>query len=379
VEIIEVIDGGLHTTVQDLGRYGYQCYGVPVSGAMDPFSLRIANLLLGNPENAAGLEITLVGPKLKFLADIAIALCGADLQSRIDGKAVQSWRVLKIRAGNLLSFDGPMAGMRCYLAVAGGIDVPLVMGSRSTYTRSKIGGYQGRILKPDDRLSNVESASVSVRAPKLPQALIPSIGHEHLLRVIMGPQEDAFTSQGIVSFLSSTYTVSQQSDRVGIRLEGSGIEHVKSGDIISDGAPFGAVQVPGNGQPVVLMADRGPTGGYTKIATVISVDIGRLAQALPGDKVTFKAVTLKEAQTLLAEREKLVQEFKQQIEGLKVAGASRIRIAVDGTAFLVTDDLGAPLTEIEQSANGTAGAKRSVTVTAVGQVYTFEVDVQRPG
>jgi len=377
VEIIEVIEGGLHTTVQDLGRYGYQRYGVPVSGAMDSHSLRLANLLIGNPEDAAGLEITLVGPKLKFLADTAVVLGGADLRPRVDGQPFQMWRIVKIKAGSLLTFDGPQAGMRCYLAVPGGVDVPVVMGSRSTYTRSAIGGYKGRILKPGDRLSALQGPGPLSRGCKLPQALMPAFGHLHLLRVIMGPQEDAFTPQGIASFLSSTYTVSRQSDRVGIRLEGEGIQHVKSGDIISDGAPFGAVQVPGSGQPVVLMADRGTTGGYTKIAAIITTDIGKLAQALPGDKVSFKAVTLNEAQALLAEREELVLEFKRHVEGIKAGGVSRVTIAVEGAALLVTDDSGTPLTETERFPIGHAGLKRSMTVRAGGQAYTFEVEVHR--
>jgi antagonist of KipI len=376
-EIIEVMDGGLHTTVQDLGRYGYQRYGVPVSGAMDVFSLRAANLLLGNSEDAAGLEITLVGPKLKFLSDTAIALCGADLRPRVDGQLVQTWKVLKIKAGSLLSFDGPMAGMRCYMAVPGGIDVPEVMGSRSTYTRSSIGGFKGRTLRPGDRLANIDGANPPSRSSKLPQALIPAFGHQHLLRVVMGPQDEAFTPQGVASFLGSTYAISQQSDRVGIRLDGPAIQHVKGGDIISDGAPFGAVQVPGSGRPVVLMADRGTTGGYTKIATVIAVDIGKLAQALPGDKVTFKPVTVDEAQALLAEREDLIKQFREQTQADNRSEGSKVRIAVDGTVLLIADDSGLPLTETAENANGASGSRRTVTVKDGEQAYTFEVETQR--
>lgn len=376
---MEVVEGGLFTTVQDLGRYGYQRYGVPVSGAMDPYALRMSNVLLGNPEGAAVLEITLVGPKLRFLAETTIVLGGTDLAPRLDGQSVPMWRVLRVSGGSLLSFDGPMAGMRTYLAVPGGIDVPTIMGSKSTYVRGTLGGFQGRILKPGDRLPALPDGNdPSPTGTRVPSRLISAHGHEHRLRVVMGPQADAFTPEGIATFLSSTYTVSRQSDRVGYRLEGPAIDHLKGADIISDGIPFGAVQVTGDGLPVVLMADRGTTGGYTKIAAVISVDIGKLAQAIPGDMVTFQAVSMEEAHRHLKEQECGLQEFKGRVDRAREMGPSGLRVMVDSQAFEVTGDGGDALTQVEPLQEKTQSSRRTVTATVNGRSYTFEVEVEEP-
>ena len=379
MEIIEVVEGGLFTTVQDPGRFGYQRYGVPVSGAMDPYALRLVNTLLGNEEDAAALEITLVGPKLRFLGETYIALGGADLVPSLDGRPVSTWFVLKAAGGSLLTFDGPMAGMRAYLAVVGGFDVPVVMGSRSTYVRAALGGHEGRVLKPGDRLSALPDAhNVSPVGTRLLQQIIPAYGHEHQLRVVMGPQDDLFEQQGIETFLSSTYTVSRQSDRVGYRLEGEAIKHLRGADIISDGIPFGAVQVTGDGQPVILMADRGATGGYTKIATVISSDLGRVSQAIPGDKLTFKAVTLEEAHEALREQEKGLQDLRGLVEESRQKGPLRPRVTISGEAFEVSTQEGGSLTQVEALDGQSVTVRRTITATVDGQVYTFDVEVQEP-
>ena len=308
--MLEVIESGIFTTVQDLGRYGYQRYGVPVSGALDQFALRVANLLVGNAEGDAGLEITLIGPQIRFLTDTAIAVTGADLGPLVDNQPIPCWRSVGVAQGSALSFTGPRDGIRAYLAVAGGIDVPVVLGSRSTYTRSKLGGLAGRVLMPGDRLP------VSMRGPlpqvvsrELPAQNVPTYGNSHLLRVVLGPQDSAFTEQGIKTFLSSTYAVTPTSDRMGSRLDGPAIEHKMGADIISDGIPFGAVQVTGEGLPIVLLADRGTTGGYTKIATVKSVDLAGVAQAQAHDTVKFHVVTLEEAHRLLREQEAVIAEL----------------------------------------------------------------------
>ena len=312
MDVIEVIEGGLFTTVQDLGRYGYQRYGVPVSGAMDLFALRVANVLVGNQEEDAGLEVTLLGPDLVFLTDTIIAITGADLAPRLDEQPLAMWRAVAVPWGSALTFAGIRDGARAYLAVAGGIDVPHVLGSRSTYTRSLLGGVEGRALRPGDRLQNSSNRPVNgAEGRKLPQEQVPTYGHSHTLRVVLGPQEDAFTQEGVDTFLSSAYTVTPQSDRTGYRLQGARIQHKAGADIVSDGTPFGAVQVAGDDMPIVLMADRGTTGGYTKIATVISVDLARMAQAAPGDTVLFRSVSLEEAHQAQRQQETMLQQFRE--------------------------------------------------------------------
>jgi biotin-dependent carboxylase-like uncharacterized protein len=304
VNAIEVIDGGMLTTVQDLGRYGCQRYGVPTSGALDLFSLRAANRLVGNPDTAAGLEVTLIGPRLKFLVPATVALTGADLGARLDGQPLPRWQSVLVEAGATLSFGEPRDGMRAYLAVAGGIDVPVVLGSRSTYTRSKLGGVEGRPIRAGDVLQVCGDRPVLLGgALRMPEANRPAYGHSHVLRVVLGPQDDRFTTSGIDTFLSSTYTVAPQSDRMGYRLTGPAIEHLRGPDIVSDGTPFGAVQVAGDGVPIVLLADRGTAGGYTKIATAIGPDLPRLAQALPDDTVRFLRIDLDAAYEAVREQE----------------------------------------------------------------------------
>ena len=308
--MLEVIEGGIFTTVQDLGRYGYQRYGVPVSGALDQFALRVANLLVGNAEGDAGLEMTLIGPRIRFLADTMIAVTGGDLGPLVDNQPVLCWRSIAVPRGGVLSFSGPRDGIRAYLAVAGGVDVPPVLGSRSTYTRSRLGGLAGHALAPGDRLPVSPGRSLRrVASRELPIQHIPIYGNSHALRVLLGPQDDAFTERGIETFLSSTYTITQASDRMGSRLEGPTIEHRSGADIVSDGAPFGAVQITGEGLPIVLLADRGTTGGYTKIATVISVDLAGMAQAQADDAVSFRSVTLEEAHRILREQERVIEEL----------------------------------------------------------------------
>jgi len=292
---IVVIDGGLLTTVQDLGRYGYQRFGVPVSGAMDVAALRLANRLAGNADHLAGLEMTLTGPVLRFDGRAVAALAGADLGARLNGRRVPGDRAFTLGRGDVLSFDGQRRGVRAYLAVQGGIPVPEVLRSRSTYLASGFGGYGGRALRAGDRLPLPPRADVPAPVRVAPPPKARPAGQPLRLRVVLGPQIDAFTEAGRATFLSAVYTLSHRADRVGCRLEGPTIEHAGSADIVSDGTAFGAVQVSGDGQPLVLMADRGTTGGYTRIATVISADLSVLAQAMPGDRVSFDAVPLAEA------------------------------------------------------------------------------------
>ena len=303
---IEVLHPGLLTTVQDLGRTGYQRFGVSVSGAVDPRSAAVANILAGNPDGEAVLECTVLGPQLRFDAPAVIAVTGADLGPTLDGVPVENYRALRVQAGQTLRFTGPKCGCRAYLAVSGGLDVPEVMGSRSTYMKAKIGGWHGRKLEKGDvlplRAPGTEPKALENRA------LAPEFRgrSEYTLRVVMGPQDNAFTPGGVSAFLSGVYTVTPEFDRMGCRMEGPEIEHNGSADILSDGIAFGAVQVPDSGQPIVMLADRQTTGGYTKIANVISADFRLLGQLKSGDRVRFEKVSLASAQeALLAQRASL--------------------------------------------------------------------------
>lgn len=300
---ITVLNPGLMTTVQDLGRIGYQKFGVPVSGAMDPRSTAIANILAGNDEEEAVLECTMLGPYLQFDKANCIAITGGDLGPTLDGQAVSGYRAIRVEAGQILRFTAPRQGCRAFVAFSGGLDVPLVMGSRSTYMKAKIGGFEGRKLEKGD--------VIPFRAPKTDlknlnhRAISPEFvpRSEYTLRVVLGPQDDYFTQAGLDAFLSQGYAVTPEFDRMGCRLEGPAIAHRDGGDIISDGIAFGAVQVPSSGAPILMLADRQTTGGYTKIANVISVDFRILAQLKAGDRVRFERVSVRSAQeALLAQR-----------------------------------------------------------------------------
>ena len=373
----EVVEGGFYTTVQDLGRYGFQRYGIPVSGAMDVYALRLANILLGNDEDNAALEMTLVGPKLEFLEDTTVALAGANLAPRLNGRPAPMWRAFRVQRGSLLTFDGPMVGKQTYLALPGGIDVPLQMGSRSTYVRAGLGGHEGRTLRPGDRISAAQLGDKQrPNTATIPDDLIPQRMDECPLRVVMGPQSDAFTPEGIAAFFSGAYTVSQQSDRVGHRLEGPHIAHARGADIVSDGIPFGAVQITGDGQPVILMADRGTTGGYTKIATVIAVDIPKLAQALPGNTLTFHAVSVEEAHRLLSEQEEAIARFKDHVQRSAEIQGAGLRILVDNQPYEAHDEAGEPAAQTDPLQGEVHTTRRTLTATINNNSYTFEVELQ---
>lgn len=374
---LEVIEGGFYTTVQDLGRYGYQRYGVPVSGAMDPYALRLANILLGNDEASAALELTLIGPKLNFLEDTTIALAGANLAPRLNGHPAPMWRAFRVQRDSLLTFDGPMIGKQTYLALLGGIDVPVQMGSRSTYVRAGLGGHEGRTLQPGDKLSASRRGENQRTNPAtIPDHLVPQQQDPCPLRVVMGPQSDAFTPEGIAAFFSGAYTVSQQSDRVGYRLEGPPIAHTRGADIVSDGIPFGAVQITGDGQPVILMADRGTTGGYTKIATVIAVDIPKLAQALPGSAVTFQTVSVEEAHRLLREQEESIARFKEHVERSAEIQGPGLRVLIDNRPYEVQDETGETAAQSDPLQGEVQISRKTITATINENSYTFQVEVQ---
>ena len=373
---LHIQEPGLQTTVQDTGRNGCQIYGVPVSGAMDAFALRAANLLVGNDDRHATLEITALGPRLSFGSSSWIAVTGADLSPTLDGAPLPMWESVRVEAGSVLAFGPPKDGMRAYLAVVGGIDVPVVMGSRSTYLKGGFGGYEGRALRAGDVvrcLYPVDREFVRRRLP--PGVSVPVYGHSHELRVIMGPQDAAFTADAVSTFLSSIYTISMDSDRMGYRMEGPSLEHIAGADIVSDGTTLGAVQVPGDGTPIVLLADRGVTGGYTKIATVITADIGKLGQAMPGDTVSFHKVSIEEAHAAYREQE----ESLETIAGPESEVLVGVTITVDGQTVQVVDsDDESLLLDVPLWEPGSGDAHR-VRATVSGQVYEFDVEIQRSG
>jgi biotin-dependent carboxylase-like uncharacterized protein len=297
--MIRVVDPGPHTTVQDLGRPGQLRYGIPPSGPVDRPSLIIANRLVANPDNAAGLECTLMGPRLQAQVPCAVAITGADVAVTVNGAAAPAWTTLLLLAGDVVKIGVARAGVRAYVAFSGGIDVPLALGSRATYVRGRMGGVQGRALAKDDVLPLVPAALPRVR--RVHRDAIPDWTAEPTLRVVLGPQADRFSAEGIAQFLGAAYEMLPQSDRMGARLKGPRIAHARGHDIISDGIALGSVQVPGDGQPIVLLVDRQSTGGYTKVATVCSFDIARVGQVKPGQRLRFTAVEVAEAHRLLRE------------------------------------------------------------------------------
>ncbi|MGQ0694399.1 MAG: biotin-dependent carboxyltransferase family protein [Nitrospiraceae bacterium] len=298
---ISVVKPGWLTTVQDLGRPGYQQYGMPVSGAMDPRSLKIANRLVGNRDHEAVLEITLKGPELLFEQDAVIALTGADLTPSVNGTAMPLWISLLVRAGSRLTFSSRRAGGRCYLAVAGGIDVPVVLGSRATHLSSQTGGMNGRALTTGDHLTcgiptGYRHATIG---RTLPEQLRPVYTNHTTLRILPGPQQESFVPEALDLLTRTSYRLTSESDRMGYRLEGTKIPRAGAGQHISDGTAMGALQVPPDGQPILLMADRQPSGGYPKSAVVISADLHLAGQLLPGDTIHFQTTTLPEAQAAM--------------------------------------------------------------------------------
>ena len=303
---IEVIAPGLLTTVQDLGRFGYQRYGVPISGAMDSFALRAGNALVGNSADAVVLEITVVGPTLRFLTDALIAITGADLHPILNTPELESWMAplwtaIYVRGGSLLEFEGRKEGCRAYLAIAGGIAVPPIMNSASTYLAGGFGGLSGKALQAGDMLAagatRVHLSGLAGRSLAIETR--PRYLDNPTVRVVLGPQNDYFTPEAIEVFLSEVYEVSTTSDRMGLRLQGPPLTHKGAKEIISCGIALGAIQVPPNAQPIILTADRQTVGGYPVIATVIRSDTPLLAQYVPGhSRVRFKEVSIEEAQEI---------------------------------------------------------------------------------
>ncbi len=304
-----ILNPGLFTTVQDLGRWGFQQYGMPVSGAMDTYSLRLANLLVGNNMNDACLEVTFLPPEFEIISDTIMAVAGGESQILINDNIEDFYSSHYLKKGDIVKINPITKGCRLYIAFAGGIDVPVVMNSRSTYIRAKVGGFKGRALQTGDEVFTLPS-KLKFKQRKVHPNLLLNYDVEQNIRVIAGSETNDFSQEGIQTFLNSTYTISNQSDRMGYRLEGPIIEHKQSADIISAGICNGAIQVPGDGRPIIMLADRQTVGGYTKIANVISADLPILGQLRPNDKVNFIQISIKEAHEILKKQEKLLKKIK---------------------------------------------------------------------
>lgn len=302
---VYVAKPGLLTTVQDRGRWGYQALGVSVAGPMDPVSHRMANALAGNPADAAAIEVTLVGPELVFEDERLVAVAGAEFEIAVDEKPVTSTGAFVVPKGATLRFGRRVRGARAYVAIAGGIDTPPVLGSRATHVTSGTGGLDGRALAAGDRLPcgvPPEKPGATVRAFPASTARALPDGRARV-RVLPGPQRDRFSAGALDALQSAPYQVAQNSNRMGFRLSGPVLGHSRGPDVISDATPLGVLQVPASGQPILLMADRQTTGGYPKLATVITADIGFAGQLGPGDLVEFAVCSPREAMTALIEQE----------------------------------------------------------------------------
>ena len=299
---IEIINPGMLTTVQDLGRHGYMDQGIPVSGAVDPLAMRVANILAGNAEKEAVLEMTMLGATMRFTENAVIAVTGADMQLTINGQSCAMNQAWSLQAGSVVRLGYAVTGCRRYLAVRGGLDIETVMGSRSTYVPYRIGGFQGRALSAGDRIGIADREE----GPPVLKDWRPQYNTERI-RLVKGPQTEAFAGEEL---LQNEYVVGTDSNRMACRLQGPAVSLKGSADIVSDGITIGSVQVTNEGQPIVMLADHQTTGGYAKIGTVISVDIPVLAQKKPGEKVRFEWISVGKAQRLYRRQEHEIRRLK---------------------------------------------------------------------
>jgi biotin-dependent carboxylase-like uncharacterized protein len=323
---IEVLHPGLMTTVQDRGRYGLYNLGFPPSGAMDDFSFRVGNLLVGNDENAAALEATYLGPRLRFGDDRIVAVTGAEMSPTVDGESHPTWEAFEIKAGQTLAFDHLRGGARAYVAVAGGIDVPEVLGSRSTYARVSVGGHEGRALIAGDELSLGASPPLSERrvGVRLDEKHRPAFSKEVEVRIIVGIYSHRLTEESMTAFLDTEWSVTTDADRVGYRYRGIELEFLPRDEVpfgVGDAPwntcslnyPFGVIQIPGGVEPIVLMRDGVTGGNYASVGTVISADLDRVGQSKSHDKTRFCSISLDEALTARETRGQHLAEIRSEL------------------------------------------------------------------
>lgn len=312
MDLFNTVTAGAYTTVQDKGRYGFLQMGIPVCGALDPFAHRVANMLVGNDNNEAVLEMTITGPLLEVLNDAMVAVTGAEIGVTLNDRPVAMWQSFRVKPGDTLSIHQVKSGCRAYLAVSGGLDVPLVMGSRSTYVGGCIGGFKGRPLKTGDRLG-VRSARLPDYSLALSDDDIPHFAKEIVLKAIPGPQDDFF-DMGLDLLFSSQFMVTTKADRMGYRLQGPSIPLAddKPKSIVSEPSMPGGIQIPADHQPIILLVEQ-TVGGYAKIATVISSDILKIAQATPGDTVRFQPTSLEDAHRQYVMRADRYQKIQKRM------------------------------------------------------------------
>ncbi|WP_410983002.1 biotin-dependent carboxyltransferase family protein [Bacillus cereus] len=323
---VEVLHAGMFTTVQDLGRYYYQQYGIPVGGAMDTAALRMINMLVGNEENEAGLEITMMGPKLLIKKTTLLAIGGANMEPLLNGEPVPLWRPILAKEGSMLCFGKAPLGCRTYVAFAGGIHVARSMGSKSTYVKATIGGIEGRALKKGDlfQIGTPSNFGASIIRNLIEEErivahwgicnhVLPTYSRNPKIRVLLDFEWNHFKSESLEAFFTQEYKISNYADRMGYRLEGEELKRIEQSDILSSAVTFGTIQVPSGGHPIILMADRQTTGGYPRIGNVISADLPILAQLKPGDYVTFVKASITEATELYIEKEQNMKLLKRVI------------------------------------------------------------------
>jgi antagonist of KipI len=305
VSTIQVQTPGLQTTVQDLGRNGFGPVGVSPSGAADPISLRIGNRLVGNVEGAAGLEMMLLGGTFVFPQGAILALAGSDFGAMLDDVRIDVGTPVEVRPGQTVRLGPTSSGARCYLCVQGGIAVKPFLGSASTHILSGLGGFEGRALRKGDVL-RTGAASKDFRRRTIAPRALEHLSRRKVLRVTPGPQVDWFSESSLRSFYTGIYRVGEQSNRMGLRLEGAAVAQLGSGEMITEGVSLGAVQVPAGGAPIILFVEQQTTGGYPKIGNVIAADIHRVGQLRPRDEIRFELVTFDEARSLLVEQENML-------------------------------------------------------------------------
>ncbi len=300
---LRVIKPGFQTTVQDLGRPRFAHFGVSASGAADAVSLRIGNILVGNKERAAGLEMTLVGGEIEFEAAAIVAVTGSNFEPTLDGKPIPLWTSFQVRAGQFIRMSATKDGARCYVAVRGGFNIPAVLGSVSTHLGTGIGGYNGRSLRKGDLLEYGLLPVDSFSPITFDAKSIVNLSHPRTLRVTEGPQADSFREDAQHLFATSSYRVSEDSNRMGVRLTGPPLARINDEDIVTEGVSLGAIQVSHDGQPIILFVEHQTTGGYPKIANVICADLHKVGQLRPRDEVRFEFVSFEQAESSMEELE----------------------------------------------------------------------------
>ncbi|MCT1525212.1 5-oxoprolinase subunit C family protein [Sphingobacterium hotanense] len=313
---ISVTKPGLLSTIQDLGRWGFQRYGVPVSGAMDRLALRLGNILLGNDEADAAIECTWTGPSLRFDREQLIAITGANLFPKLNGEEIAMWKPIYVPKDGVLSFGkAETDGCRAYICFYGGLDVPLVLGSRATYMNGKMGGVNGQALVKGDQIPFLKSLELgqSTFNWSMDCSLYPNLASRRI-RIMAGPHADRLESESLSDLFSQAFEISNASDRMGYRLKSKVLDLRDKRELLSSGVTYGTIQLPADGQPIILMADHGTTGGYPIIGQVASIDLPLLAQLKPGEQIRFEEISMQQAQHLLLEREQQINRLRQGVK-----------------------------------------------------------------